>query len=88
MPSVADFDETTAPGFYFSRIPDAFTFTVFEKDGKLHMTDDCGTAPLTHVKGDLYRQGRLRHFCGWEIMTPCCPRRRSTTICKKPMRAR
>ena len=60
--SVAEFDEKTAPGFYFSRIPDAFTFTVFEKDGKFYMTDDCGPAPLTHVTGDLYRQGHLRHF--------------------------
>ena len=60
--STADFDEKEAPGFYFSRIPDAFTFTVFEKDGKLLMTDDCGPAPLTHIEGDLYRQGHLRHF--------------------------
>ena len=26
------------------------------------MTDDCGPAPLTHVTGDLYRQGHLRHY--------------------------
>lgn len=26
------------------------------------MTDDCGPAPLTHIEGDLYRQGHLRHF--------------------------
>ncbi|MBR4992042.1 MAG: serine hydrolase [Clostridia bacterium] len=62
LPSMAAFDEKDAPGFYYSRLPDAFTFTVFEKDGNFYMTDDCGPAPLTHVEGDLYRQGHLRHF--------------------------
>lgn len=61
-PSVTDFDEKTAPGFYFSRVPDGYTLTVTEKDGVLYATDEAAPAPLTHVAGDLYRQGRLRQW--------------------------
>ena len=61
-PSVSDFDEKTAPGFYFSRVPDGYTLTVTEKDGILYATDEAAPAPLTHVEGDLYRQGRLRQW--------------------------
>ena len=43
-------------------LPEGFVFTVYEKNGTLWMTDECGDAPLTHVEGDLYRQGRLRHW--------------------------
>lgn len=60
--SVTDFDEKTAPGFYFSRVPDGYTLTVTEKDGVLYATDEAAPAPLTHVAGDLYRQGRLRQW--------------------------
>ena len=62
VPATDDFDEKTAPGFYFSRIPDAFTLTVTEKNGVLYATDEAKEAPLTHVTGDLYRQGRLRQW--------------------------
>lgn len=59
---VADFDEKTAPGFYFSRIPEAFTLTVTERDGVLYATDEAKEAPLTHIGGNLYRQGHLRQW--------------------------
>ena len=58
-PSVIDFDQSTAPGFYFSRLPDGYTLTVTENDGVLCATDEAKAGPLTHLQGDLYRQGRL-----------------------------
>ena len=61
-PSVTEFDEKTAAGFYFSRLPDGYTLTVAEKDGVLYATDENAPAPLTHVQGDLYRQGRLKQW--------------------------
>ena len=60
--TVKDFDEKTAPGFYFSRLPDGYTLSVWEKDGTLYASDEAEPAPLTHVEGDLYRQGRLHQW--------------------------
>lgn len=62
QPSLTAFDEKNALGCYYSMLPEGFVFTVYEKNGTLWMTDECGDAPLTHVEGDLYRQGRLRHW--------------------------
>ena len=62
QPSLTACDEKNAPGCYYSMLPEGFVFTVYEKNGTMWMTDECGDAPLTHVEGDLYRQGRLRHW--------------------------
>lgn len=43
-------------------MPDGYTLTVTQKDGVLYATDEAAPAPLTHVEGDLYRQGRLRQW--------------------------
>ena len=61
-PSVADFDESDAPGFYYSRLPDGFNLTVTKKDGVLYGTEEGLWAPLTRLEGDLYRQGHLRQW--------------------------
>jgi len=62
QPSGAKHDPKDAPGFYFSRVPDGYTLTVTQQDGVLYATDEAAPAPLTHVAGDLYRQGRLSQW--------------------------
>lgn len=65
-----DFDPSEAPGFYYADLPDAVTVEVVEENGKLFMTEAFDKAPLTHVRGNLYKVGRLDT---WLLLGPDAP---------------
>lgn len=55
-PSLAE-----AAGFYYAE-QGATLVKVVERDGKLFRSEKYGLSPLTHVKGNLYKQGRLETY--------------------------
>ncbi len=54
-----DFDQSEAPGLYYADLPDAMTVKIMQKEDGLYMADRFEDAPLQHVRGGLYRVGRL-----------------------------
>lgn len=58
LPVQDAFDETDAPGFYYGT-DWAAGIAVERKNGRLYLRSRWGLAPLTHVRGNLYRAGHL-----------------------------
>ncbi len=58
MPVEEDFDEKTAPGFYYGK-SEAAVCSVVEHEGGLAVAEKWGPTPLIRVRGNLYRVGRL-----------------------------
>ncbi len=59
MKVLESFDEKQAAGLYYADLPDAITVEVVEENGRLFMVESFENAPLTHVRGNLYKVGRL-----------------------------
>lgn len=57
-----NFDEADAAGYYYDDLPMCVGVDVFRHKGQLCMREWFEPAPLTHIKGNMYRVGHLDNY--------------------------
>ena len=62
MPVREAFDLAEAPGFYYAELPQSAIIRIEERDGTLYRMEKYGPAPLTRVRGNLFRMGHLETY--------------------------
>lgn len=56
------FDVSEAAGFYYAELPSSAIVKIVEKNGCFYWCEKYGLTPLTRVRGNLFRAGRLETY--------------------------